>query len=436
MKITKSLEALFDFLRRKENESGSFTTEDVLLETGWKSATFKTYLGKGQLSDFISEIDIDVYEASNCQNITIVEFAKLLSQSKHRRGLGHNCHSKLAKALLSKSRDNMLLALELYNRPSIENRMDAFVMCFCTAWEQLLKAMLIEKDGEDSIFRKGGKKGFKETISLRDCLDKSFAVQSKIRKNIEQITYFRDQAVHLLMPEIQGITSRIFQSGVLNYTSSFERFTEVSFLSNNNTGMISLVGDFKSPPISVLKSTYGNIAEDILELATTLQADVDGNNDIEFAIPLNVKLVFATSDEEGRMITLAKADEGIEGLKKALIIEKPVDRARTHPYLQSGIIDKINQSLFERYEYGVIEKHLVHTDKKTNLKAINRNCFDSVICKNGWKSSNNKYHHKNENPELHYYSLGLVDEFIKKVMMNENYLANAKNSYNSNKRKK
>ncbi|MGK3503307.1 hypothetical protein, partial [Escherichia coli] len=29
------------------------------------------------------------------------------------------------------------------------------------------------------------------------------------------------------MPEIQGIASRIFQSGVLNYSSYFEKFTEV-----------------------------------------------------------------------------------------------------------------------------------------------------------------------------------------------------------------
>lgn len=34
----------------------------------------------------------------------------------------------------------MMLALELYNRPSLDNRLDAFVLCFCTAWEQLLKA--------------------------------------------------------------------------------------------------------------------------------------------------------------------------------------------------------------------------------------------------------------------------------------------------------
>ena len=39
----------------------------------------------------------------------------------------------------------MLLALELYNRPSLDNRLDSFILCFCVAWEQLLKAMLIEK---------------------------------------------------------------------------------------------------------------------------------------------------------------------------------------------------------------------------------------------------------------------------------------------------
>lgn len=435
MKISKSLEALFQFLKDKEANGQSFRTNEILTATSWKSATFRTYWVKGQLSDFISSIDEDTFEASNCQNISIVEFSKLLSQSKHRRGLGHNCQSKLAKALLKKSRDNMMLALELYNRPSIENRMDAFVMCFCTAWEQLLKSIIIETDGEESIFCKGKKRGFKETISLRECLSKIFPDDSKVRKNIEQITIFRDQAVHLLMPEIQGIASRIFQSGVLNYSSHFEKFTEVSFLSNNSAGMISLVGEFKTPPISVLRKIYGDVAIDILDLATTLQNEVDENNDIEYAIPLKVKLVFATSDDEGNTITLAKADEGIEGLKKALIIEKPVDRSKTHPYLQKNAIEEINKKIDETYSGEIIEKHLVFTDKKTTKKIINKNCFDAVVCKNGWKTSNNKYHHKNSNPEYHYYSPALVEEFIKKVMAHEEYLTNTKKWYNTPKKK-
>ncbi len=433
MKVSKSLSSLHELLKTKEEQAKDFTKDDILEATGWKIATFRTYWNKGQLADFISEISKDVYEASNCIDISEVEFAKLLSQSKHRRGLGHNCKSKLAKALLSKSKDNMLLALELYNRPSLENRMDAFVMCFCTAWEQFLKAVLIEKDGENSIFRKAGKKGLKETISLRDCLEKVYPIKSNIRKNIEQIAYLRDQAVHLLMPEIQGIMSRVFQSGVLNYTSKFEEFTEISFLNNSHAGMISLVGEFKSPPISIMKSTYGDIANEIIDLATSVQADVENSDDIEFAIPLNVKLVFATDAEDGTTIAIARADEGIEGLKKALVIEKPVDRSKSHPLLQKDAINEINLRLQERFDIGKLKKHLVKSCKNTGVPIINPNCFASILAKNNWKSSDNKFHYKNKNPEIHYYSLDLVEEFIKKVMEQQNYLSATKAWHNNRK---
>nr|WP_216620097.1 DUF3644 domain-containing protein [Vibrio coralliilyticus] len=424
---------MHNFLKKSEASGKSFTTDDILEATGWKIATFKTYWNKGQLSDFISELGHGVFEASNCQDITPIEFAKLLSQSKHRRGLGHNCKSKLAKALLSKSKDNMLLALELYNRPSLENRMDAFVMCFCTAWEQFLKAVLIERDGEESIFRKEGKKGIKETISLRECLEKAYPKSTNVRKNIEQIAYLRDQAVHLLMPEIQGIMSRVFQSGVLNYTSKFEEFTEVSFLNSSHAGMISLVGEFKSPPTSIMKSTYGDIASEIIELASSVKHDVESNDDIEFAIPLNVKLVFATDAEDGSTVAIARADEGIEGLKKALVIEKPVDRSKSHPLLQKDAINQINFRLAERYSQEKLKAHLVKSCAKAGSPIINRNCFDAIVAKNKWKNGDNKFHYKNKNPEIHYYSNDLVEEIIKKVMDKKDYLSNVKNWFNGRK---
>lgn len=432
MKVSKSLLSLHGLLKEKEANSQKFQLSEIIKATGWKPATFKTYWNKGQLADFISEVSDGVYEASNCNDISEIEFAKLLSQSKHRRGLGHNCKSKLSKALLSKSRDNMLLALELYNRPSLENRMDAFVMCFCTAWEQFLKAVLIERDGEDSIFRKSGKKGLKETISLRDSLERVYENTSYVRKNIEQVAFLRDQAVHLLMPEIQGIMSRVFQSGVLNYTSKFEEFTEISFLNSSHAGMISLVGEFKAPPASIMKSTYGDIASEIIELATSVQHNVEHSDDIEFAIPLNVKLVFATDADDGSTIAIARADEGIEGLKKALVIEKPVDRSRSHPFLQKNAIDEINRCLHERYSIDKLKKYLVATNTKGE-PTVNRNCFDAVLTKNKWKQSNNRFHYKNKNPEYHYYSHDLVEEFIKKVMEHENYLCSVKSWYNSKK---
>lgn len=432
MKISHAQAKLFIFLKQAEERKKLFTIEELISATGWKKITFETYWQKGQLSDFIHKVDDTNFESFGCNNITEIEFAKMLSQSKHRRGLGHNCKSKLAKSLLIKAKDNFQLSIELYNRPSLENRMDVFVMCFCAAWEQFLKAVLIERDGENSIFKKAGKKGIKETISLRDCLGKYYSIESNIRKNIEKIVYMRDQAVHLLIPEIQSVTSRIFQSGVLNFISEFESFTEISIVNNNHAGMLSIVGEFKLPPLLVMKANYGDIADDILELAISLQDEIEKNDAIEFAIPLKVSLVYATDNGE-TLIKLAKAEDGIEGLKKALFIEKPIDRSISHPYLRKKAIKEINKLLWERFDEDKLSKHLAYRDKISNKYCINTNCFDAVIDKNKWKNSNNQFHYKNKDPELHYYSYELVNEFIKKIMEQEGYLSRAKSSYNKRK---
>ena len=143
-----SQRAFFDLLSNAEKASKTVSKSEILNATGWKEVTLRTYQDKGQLADYLTEITPEEYEVSRVSHLTPQEFARRLSQSKHRQGLGHNFKSRLAKALLRKSKDNMMLALELYNRPSLENRLDGFVLLFCVAWEQLLKAELIKRDGE------------------------------------------------------------------------------------------------------------------------------------------------------------------------------------------------------------------------------------------------------------------------------------------------
>jgi len=417
----------YEFLQRKETTNTLFTVDEVLVETGWKDSTFKSYFAKGQLSEFVSVNGVDQFEASNSLDISFKQFEKKLSQSKHVQSLGHNCKSKLAKALLRKSQDNMLLALELYNRPSLENKIDGFVVLFCIAWEQLLKAKLIERDGEKSIYKKLNKKGIKETISLRDCLDLAFQNENSIKDNITKITDLRDQAVHLLMPEVQGIASRLFQSGVFNYSSIFEEFCEIPFINTENTGMISLVGDFKTPLLSMLKSIYGEAAEEILSLANNLTKSVEETNDLSFAIPLDVTLQFARKDAEGTQIVLTQAEDGMTGLKEALVIEKSVDAERSHRFKQGEAITEINQKLHERYDEEFLNERLPF--KKHNRAQLNQNCFQSLIHKLKWKRANNKYHHHLAKANTHIYSDKAVDEIIKKITEDKDYLTSAKASY-------
>jgi hypothetical protein len=440
MKVTSSHKNLLELLQRKETIGEAISEKEILEASGWQSSTFITYWNKGQLSDFLNKVGNGYFEASSSVNLSVQQFTQMLSQSKHRRGLGHNCESRLAKALLRKSRENMLLALELYNRPSLENRMDCFVLCFCIAWEQLLKAILIEEKGEESIFRKScNTKESRKTISLRECLSEIYKADDLVRRNIDRIIFYRDEAVHLLMPEVQSIMSRVFQSGVLNYSTKFQEFTQQPFISSSHSGMLSLVGDLKHPSVATLHSNYGKeIGDEISSLITDLTDEAKNLDNIQFAIPLNVKLVFARNDEQGNMITLARAEEGMEGLKRAIILEKPTDREKTHPYRERQAIHEINKRLHQKYRASILEAKLIIRNKKTNRAEINTYCFRSVVTKLKWKNSNNRYHHENKDPECHYYSDLAIEEFIEKIMSVEGYLENARknSSYQASRKKK
>lgn len=420
-------ENFFEFLRGKQKTVKKFNKAEVIKATNWKPDTFKTYFGKGQITQFVVKLADDEFEAVNTLDIKFVEFKKRLSQSKHYQELGHKCKSNLAKALLKKSRDNMMLALELYNRPSLENKLDGFVVLFSMSWEQLIKAILIERDGEASIYKPSAKKGIRETISLRVALDRLFKGSHSIRKNIEIIADWRDKAVHLLMPELQGLASRVFQSGVLNYSAKFEQFTETPFLHAQHSGMLSLVGDFKLPPASVLRTNYGLAADDILELAMAAEEDIKNSNDIEFAIPINVSLVYA---KDGQTI-IANANgnkEDLQNLKNALIINKTVNPEESHPLTQDNAIKAIMAELEGNFDETKLNRCLIA--KKSGKPNFNRNCFQSCLQKLKWKMDNNDYHFYQSIADKHIFSPLAVREMVKRVTENESFLSEAKASFN------
>ncbi|NKC15789.1 MAG: DUF3644 domain-containing protein [Gammaproteobacteria bacterium] len=439
MASVKTHQALLALLQEKEISGAAVTLAEILACTGWKESTYLTYWNKGQLSQFLNETAPNTYAASNVVALDDAAFTGMLSQSKHRRELGHNCRSRLAKALLRKSRDNMLLALELYNRPSLDNRMDAFVLCFCTAWEQLLKAILVERDGEESIFRAATKKkaGIRETISLRACLERNYQKDDLVRRNLERITYYRDQAVHLLMPEIQGPVSRLFQSGVMNYGQAFDAFAKQPFISEARSGLLTMVGDLRTPNHAFLRSRYGEqVGDEVAELAANLTSESESVDDMAFAIPLSVRWTFERRDANGKTLAVASADEGIEGLRKAVVVEKPVEREKTHPHLQRDAIAAINQMLRERYSDDDLPKALVKKDREDGRPAINTRDFQAVAWKLKWKRSNNREHHRSTNPELRHYSDLAVEEFVAKVMEDPDFLRRTRESYAHDQKKR
>lgn len=330
----------------------------------------------------------------------------------------------------------MTLALELYNRPSLENKLDGFVLLFCTAWEQLSKARLIDRDGEESIFESANKKGIRQTISLRACLARLYTNKDLIRKNIEMVADWRDQAVHLLMPELQAIASRIFQSGVLNFSHEFEAFSLVPFIAVQHTGMMTIVGDFKLPAMSLLKTQYGNAAQEILDLATSIQNEVEQADDMSFAIPLKVHLVFAQGEGDAQVV-LTKASGTANDLnelrQKLRVIEKTVDLDKSHPYSQTKLQQLVNAKLVAERDQTKLIKCIPCRNKLTGLPELNSHCIQACIIRLGWKISNNMYHYHAKLANRHQYSDAAVVELAKYITREDSFVAQAKQMLNKKK---
>lgn len=54
--------------------------------------------------------------------------------------------------LLDKSKEAFLMAIEVYNKPTIRYRLEGFSFFICNAWELMLKAHIINKYGLEAIY--------------------------------------------------------------------------------------------------------------------------------------------------------------------------------------------------------------------------------------------------------------------------------------------
>lgn len=55
--------------------------------------------------------------------------------------------NNLTDSLLEKSKEAFVMAIEIYNKPTIRYRVEGFSFFICNAWELMLKAHIINKIG-------------------------------------------------------------------------------------------------------------------------------------------------------------------------------------------------------------------------------------------------------------------------------------------------
>lgn len=402
--LSAKQKALLALLRSR---SGRIVTDAEILDvTKWKPASWRVYQNNGLYAPYLRSAASGQYEVLLDSSVTESDFHRQVTQSTVRKGPAGDVRDPLSRALVARSADNMMLALETFNRPSLRNRLDGFGMLFCAAWEQLLKAEMIERGAAASVFRpqKPGRR--RETINLVECLDALIPDRNDlVRMNVEKIAEIRHEATHFIVPEIQAPFAYLFQAGVVNYAKRFREVTGAPFLPRSNVGLLAVAGQGERVDAAALAHLYGDqLGPEIARYASTLENEIEKVADERFAVRVEITMRFATKKESAD-VTLVQATEAPV---HAIVLEKPVDPERTHPHRTAQLLTLVRAKLG-----GTFSSH--------DLRC--------VIAKERWKKSDNAFHRLQQNPDTPKYSDRAVEEIVRLVRADPDYLKRARESY-------
>jgi len=388
---------LADVLRGYEVNGVTFSTDMVAERTNYTKNSINKYFNEKLVGKYVFQNGgRNKFRCEGLLELSNEQFLSVLSQSAKAKSLTPK--DRLYNKLIERSLDGFTLALEVYNRPSMKNRVEAFTIMMVNAWELLLKAELLKSTGYSSIFYSEDR-----SISISDALKKRLQENDPVRKNIETLIELRDQAIHLLIPELQPQLSRLFQATVLNYQTRYRNEIGNAPLSGQSVGMLSLVIDGPETEVAVIQNQYGDITAGVVDkFIKSFTKSSNEYNSNEFSIPIEYKLALVKREDKSD-VSLSVGEDG----DKAVIIHKTVDLDVSHPYHTKEAMLEIN--------------------KGQNEGNINSHAFQAVLFKHKIKRNkkSEKFYELDNRPR---YSQIFVDWFVKNLKQ-KGWLDNAKSSY-------
>lgn len=393
---------LLDELRKLQEKGSEFTAKEVAESVGYSVSSINKYFNEKLKGEYIVKVSRSLWKCNGINKLSNDEFFRLMSQSLNTQSKSPD--EIFSEQLMKRSHDAFTLALEVYNRPTLGNRVEAFTIMMVNAWELMLKSELANREGASSIFKEGD-----FSISIREAMCKLMESSDNVAKNLETLIDLRDHAIHLLIPELQPQLSRLFQATVLNYQKRYKAIMGNSPLAGQSVGLLSLIVDGCEPEVAVIKETYGELTatqvKSFLGKFTEMARKCDSD---EFSISVDYKLALTKKSSESDL-SLSLSDGG----EKAIIIRETKDPDITHPYHQNTAIAEINL--------------------RQKLVKITSYSFQAVVKKNKTqKAKRSNYHYELDG--RHRYSEAFIEWFVNNLNQ-KNWLDGALKSHR-NRRKK
>lgn len=322
--------------------------------------------------------------------------------------------TKLVEQLLNKSKEAFILAVEIYNKPTIRYRVEGFAFFICNAWELMLKAHLINTKGESSIYYKDH---LDRTINLENCIKLVFTNdKDPLRLNLEKIIELRNTSTHFITEEYEMVYVPLFQSCIFNFNEKMQKFHNVDVTELISLNFLNLVVKEKSFDENEIKAKYSDkIAHKLLGLNDKISKIVDETN-ANFAVKI-IHQYYITKDKDKATDTVAVDKNSTNPVQIIKEIKNPNE---THKYTAKKVCAEITKQ---------IKKQEITLKQNGNLIEVFNFYHFKLFC-NYYNIKNNEkwcfIYKANSNPNYSY-SMQAIEFILEEIRKDpENILDNLK----------
>ena len=244
---------------------------------------------------------------------------------------------KIEEKLLKKSKEAFLLAIEIFNKPTIKYRLESFAFLMCNAWELMLKSYLIKQKGNFSIYYKDNPN---RTINLENCIKKVFTNnKDPLRLNLEKIIELRNTSTHFITEEYEMIYIPLFQACIFNYNEKMSQFHNIDITEIVHQNFLTLTPSIKAFNQTEIIAKYPEeIATKIITTSDEINEYINNNNS-NFAIKIE-HFHFLTKNPDKATSFVKISNDADAEVKIIKDIKNPNN---THKYTAKLCLSKINK---------------------------------------------------------------------------------------------
>lgn len=388
----------YEFLLKKEDQDTVFTKKELAKSTGWKEASVTTYIAK-RWCDFIEKQGAGKYKSVSISTLSKEEFRDLHSQKLTKNSIFTNKIPKTEKEIaLYKAREFAILAVSVYNNPTINLKTYGYIVNITIAWTALFHA-IFEKNKIDYFYKiKGGKykliDGEKKAFELSEC-SKTFwkGKTNPVMENIKFLVGLRNKIEHRSLPELDFIVAGECQSCLTNFENMIvQEFGDEYSLNANLAISMQLSRISQKSQERAIKEfqskNYGVIRRYIKDFQDGLTNDVKTSQEYRLSVFLVPKLKNHAKSSD-MTIEFIKAEPGtkdeIEQYEKGIAYIKG-DVESPYKIKPTIVVQQVNEAIESRFTMHN------HTQARKKYKARPKDKkpgFKQKYC--GWVEGHDDY---------------------------------------------